>query len=93
MNSTVKLKDHWKEQKLFLSRLVTAGVIILVLVGVLIWRLFQLQVVDHELFAELSQGNRLRIQPLAPTRGLIYDRNGFIPVSYTHLTLPTISSV
>tara|TARA_Y100000996_G_scaffold415107_1_gene408256 strand:- start:7986 stop:9908 length:1923 start_codon:yes stop_codon:yes gene_type:complete len=78
MNSTVKLKDHWKEQKLFLSRLVTAGVIILVLVGVLIWRLFQLQVVDHELFAELSQGNRLRIQPLAPTRGLIYDRNGII---------------
>ena len=78
MYSTVKLIDHWKEQKLFLSRLVTAGVIILVLVGVLIWRLFQLQVVDHELFAELSQGNRLRIQPLAPTRGLIYDRNGII---------------
>ncbi len=78
MNSTVKLKDHWKEQKLFLSRLVAAGVVILVLAGVLIWRLFQLQVVDHELFAELSQGNRLRIQPLAPTRGLIYDRNGII---------------
>ncbi|MFL2538390.1 MAG: penicillin-binding protein 2 [Candidatus Rariloculaceae bacterium] len=78
MNSTVKLKDHWKEQKLFLSRLVAAGVVILVLAGVLIWRLFQLQVVDHELFTELSQGNRLRIQPLAPTRGLIYDRNGII---------------
>ncbi len=78
MNSTVKLKDHWKEQKLFLSRLVAAGVVILFLAGVLIWRLFQLQVVDHELFAELSQGNRLRIEPRAPTRGLIYDRNGII---------------
>ena len=78
MNSTVPLKDHWKEQKLFLSRLVAAGVVILVLTGVLIWRLVQLQVVEHEVFAELSQGNRLRIQPLAPTRGLIYDRNGTI---------------
>ena len=78
MNSTVTLKDHWKEQRLFLSRLIAAGVIILVLTGVLIWRLVQLQVVDHELFAELSQGNRLRIQPLAPTRGLIYDRNGIV---------------
>ena len=78
MNSTVTLKDHWKEQKLFLSRLIAAGVVILVLTGVLIWRLVQLQVVDHELFTELSQGNRLRIQPLAPTRGLIYDRNGIV---------------
>ncbi|MDG2315976.1 MAG: penicillin-binding protein 2 [Gammaproteobacteria bacterium] len=78
MNSTVTLKDHWKEQRLFLSRLIAAGIIILVLTGVLIWRLVQLQVVDHELFAELSQGNRLRIQPLAPTRGLIYDRNGIV---------------
>ena len=78
MNSIVTFKDHWKEQKLFLSRLIAAGVIILVLTGVLIWRLVQLQVVDHELFAELSQGNRLRIQPLAPTRGLIYDRNGIV---------------
>ena len=56
MNSTVPLKDHWKEQKLFLSRLVAAGVVILVLTGVLIWRLVQLQVVEHEVFAELSQG-------------------------------------
>lgn len=78
MNSTVPLKDHWKEQKLFFSRLVAAGIVILVLTGILVWRLVQLQVVEHEFFAELSQGNRLRIQPLAPTRGLIYDRNGIV---------------
>ena len=78
MNAAVPLKDHWKEQKLFLSRLIAAGVIILTLTGVLIWRLFQLQVVEYQVFSELSQGNRLRIEPLPPTRGLIFDRNGTV---------------
>ena len=78
MNASVPLKDHWKEQKLFLSRLIAAGVIILTLTGVLIWRLFQLQVVEYQVFSELSQGNRRRIEPLPPTRGLIFDRNGTV---------------
>ena len=76
MNTAVPLKDHWKEQRLFLSRLVAAAIIMFVLTGVLVYRLVQLQIVDYQLFAELSQGNRLRIEPLAPTRGLVYDRNG-----------------
>ena len=76
MNTAVPLKDHWKEQRLFLSRLVAAAVIMLLLTGVLVYRLVQLQIVDYQLFSELSQGNRLRIEPLAPTRGLVYDRNG-----------------
>ena len=36
----------------------------------------QLQVVDHELFAEKSQGNRVRIVPAPPIRGLVLDRKG-----------------
>ena len=38
----------------------------------------QLQIVDYERFSELSQGNRFRIEPLPPTRGIIYDRNGLV---------------
>ncbi len=76
MNAAVPLKDHWKEQRLFLSRLIVAAIIMFLLTGVLVYRLVQLQIVDYQLFAELSQGNRLRIEPLAPTRGLVYDRNG-----------------
>jgi len=78
MSAAVPLKDNWKEQQLFLSRLIAAGLIILVLTGLLIARLIQLQVVEYQVFAELSQGNRLRIQPLPPTRGLIFDRNGVV---------------
>ena len=74
----VSLKDHWQEQRLFLSRVLWSVAVVLVLTGVLISRLFQLQVVDYERFSDLSQGNRVRIEPLAPTRGLIYDRNGLV---------------
>lgn len=78
MNQAVPFKNHWKEQRLFLSRLIAAGIIILLSTGVLVSRLFQLQIVEHQQFAAMSQGNRLRIEPLAPTRGLIYDRNGVV---------------
>lgn len=47
----------------------------LVLIGM---RLFQLQVVQHEHFTTLSNDNRIKIQPMPPTRGLIYDRNGVL---------------
>jgi len=39
-------------------------------------RAFWLQVLRHDHYAELSQGNRARIEPLPPNRGIIYDRAG-----------------
>jgi penicillin-binding protein 2 len=77
MNVRVQpLKDHWKEQRLFLSRVIAAGVIVVGLTGVLIWRLVHLQVVDYQRFSGMSEDNQIKIQPLPPTRGLIYDRAG-----------------
>ncbi|MEE8543936.1 MAG: penicillin-binding protein 2 [Gammaproteobacteria bacterium] len=78
MDQAVLFKDHWKEQRLFVSRLIAAIVIILLLTGVLVGRLFQLQVLEHQQFTAMSQGNRIRIEPLSPTRGLIFDRNGVV---------------
>ena len=78
MHQSLPFKDHWTEQRLFLSRLIAAVVVILLLTSVLVGRLFQLQVVEHQQFADLSQGNRLRIEALPPTRGLIFDRNGVV---------------
>jgi penicillin-binding protein 2 len=70
------LKDHWREQRLFLSRVIGAAVIVVLLTGVLIGRLVHLQVVDFERFRDMSVGNQIKIHALAPTRGLIYDRKG-----------------
>ncbi len=70
------IKDHHSETQLFVGRVILSSVIGVVLLGVVVGRLVQLQVVDHQLFAEQSQGNRIRIEAVPPTRGLIFDRRG-----------------
>jgi len=70
------IKDHHSERRLFGGRVVLAAVIGFLMCGSVVARLVQLQIVDHELFAEKSQGNRIRIEAIPPTRGLILDRKG-----------------
>ncbi len=76
MARAVRLKDHWAEQRLFGRRVIAASVVMLACVGALTARLVYLQVVRHDYFSELSQGNRIRIEPVPPSRGLVFDRNG-----------------
>jgi penicillin-binding protein 2 len=71
-----RLKDHAAEQRMFGRRIVAASFIIMLLLGALGSRLFYLQILRHDHFSELSQGNRIRIDPLPPPRGLIFDREG-----------------
>lgn len=70
------IKDHHREKRLFAGRILLASIFCLILVGLVVARLVQLQVVDYEHFAERSKGNRVRIEPLPPNRGLIFDRKG-----------------
>ncbi len=70
------IKDVHSERRLFISRVVLSIVVSLLLIGTVVARLVQLQVVDHELFSEKSQGNRVRIEPVPPIRGLVFDRKG-----------------
>jgi penicillin-binding protein 2 len=72
---TVRIKDHWAEQRLFERRALAAVVILLLMAIVLIGRLVMLQVLRYDYYAELSQGNRVRVEPLPAQRGLILDRN------------------
>jgi len=61
---------------LFIGRAILSSIVSVLLLGLVIARLVQLQVYDHELFAEKSQGNRIRIEAVPPIRGLIFDRKG-----------------
>jgi len=70
------IRDHHSERRLFFSRIVVSASVSILLLGVVIARLFQLQVVDYEHFAKRSQGNRVRIEAVPPIRGLIFDRQG-----------------
>ncbi len=76
MARSVRIKDHHAEQRLFEGRAIAAAVIMLVALGSVIVRLVWLQVVQYDYFADLSQGNRIKIEPVPPNRGLILDRNG-----------------
>ena len=70
------IKDHHSERRLFATRAAVSAVIATLLLGTVVTRLVQLQVFDHEHFAEQSHGNRIRIEAVPPTRGLIFDRRG-----------------
>jgi penicillin-binding protein 2 len=72
----VHIKDHWSEQRLFDQRAIVAGALIVLLTLGLLGRLFLLQVIRHDYYAELSQGNRVRTEPIPAARGLILDRHG-----------------
>ena len=71
-----RLKDHWREQRMFLGRVIAAAVIVVLLASLVVYRLVDLQVVNFEHFSRLSQGNRVRIEPIPPVRGLLFDRKG-----------------
>lgn len=70
------LKDAAREARIVRGRVVAACFGIIALAALLLLRMAQLQVAEYEHFSTLSEDNRVKIVPLAPTRGLIYDRNG-----------------
>ncbi len=72
------LKDNSVENQVFVNRIIAAFFIVVLLTLGLIVRLVYLQIVGHEHYATLAKENSVKIQPLVPTRGMIYDRNGKI---------------
>lgn len=78
MPALFKLKDHFKENQLYLNRSVAALVIAGFLLLVLLGRLFYLQILHHSTYVTLARNNQVRMISIAPTRGLIYDRNGVL---------------
>ncbi|MEW8398722.1 MAG: hypothetical protein AB2707_21410 [Candidatus Thiodiazotropha sp.] len=72
------IKDYLHESQLFLGRALVSGTLVLIILAILVGRLFYLQVESHDHYTTLSQDNRVKLEPLPPTRGLIYDRNGTI---------------
>lgn len=72
------LKSPEQELRIFRVRALLAVVLVFALTGVLMGRLAWLQVVQHEVYSTRSEKNRVRVEPLPPNRGLIFDRNGVL---------------
>ena len=73
-----RIKNFHAENRLFAIRSTVAGVIAGVLLLAVAGRLFYLQVLRHDYYSTLSQGNRIRTEPIPPSRGLILDRHGVV---------------
>jgi penicillin-binding protein 2 len=78
MSTRGRIKDFWREQRIFEQRALAASIIVSALAVVLFGRLIWLQVVKYDEFTDLAQGNRVRIEPQPAPRGIIYDRKGAI---------------
>jgi len=74
----LRLKDHFLEYRLFTNRVIILLVMCTLILVALFSRLFYLQVIAHDHFTTLSEDNRVKLQAIAPNRGLIYDRNGIL---------------
>ncbi len=72
------IKDAEREKVLLRQRVLVALAGIFLLLLLLIGRLLNLQWLDYEHYSTLSHENRVKVLPIAPIRGLIYDRKGRI---------------
>lgn len=71
-------RDRMAEQRLFRSRAIFMTIFIFALLCILGIRIAFLQIVEHQKYQDLSENNRIQLRPIAPNRGLIYDRNGVL---------------
>ena len=73
-----RIKDYRSENTLFAGRAIQAIIFVIILLAILIGRLLFLQVYEHDKYATLSKENRVKLVAVAPTRGIIFDRNGIV---------------
>ena len=72
------IRDHSAEANLFARRAFVGFVFVVIVIGILFHNVYNLQVVEHETYRTRSNDNRIKVIPVAPNRGLIYDRNGIL---------------
>lgn len=68
-------RDYTTEQQIFARRAMVAFIGIFLLSGVLVLNLFHLQIQRYDDYRTRSNLNRIKLVPVAPGRGIIYDRN------------------
>ena len=70
------IRDTKAERNLFARRALVSFIFVLILTAILFTNLYHLQIVDFDKYQTRSNGNRIKLLPVPPTRGLIYDRYG-----------------
>ena len=74
----VAIRNHSAEANLFARRTFITFIAVLILSLVLFSNIYNLEVNSYQKYQTRSNSNRIKLLPVAPNRGLIYDRNGVL---------------
>ena len=76
MNDDSTFIDLTRQHQIFVTRVIIACIVAIVMGIVIVARYFDLQITRHQDFVTQADNNRVHMRPASPSRGLIYDRNG-----------------
>lgn len=71
----IEVKNVEQENKIFRLRVILGCVVIVICFSTLFANLYYLQVISYDDYQTRSNENRIRVLPVVPQRGMIYDRN------------------
>ena len=74
----VIIRNHSAEANLFARRAFITFCGVVFLLVLLLANVYSLQVESYDKYQTRSNSNRIKLLPVAPNRGLIYDRNGVL---------------
>jgi len=78
MAKRVPIRNQSAEANLFARRAFIAFLFVVCLLLILFSNIYDLEVNSYEKYQTRSNSNRIKLLPVAPNRGLIYDRNGIL---------------
>ncbi|CAD83379.1 penicillin-binding protein 2 [Candidatus Blochmanniella floridana] len=64
------------ESLLFTKRIMISCTVIIFIISILFIQLYRIQIMHFHMYVTRSNENRIKIIPISPKRGIIYDRNG-----------------
>ena len=88
-------RDHLSEARAFRLRVLTSVLFLCLMVGVLTYRFYHLQISNYQSYVTQSDRNRLQVRPIPPKRGLFFDARGRVvadnrAVSTLNLTIERV---
>lgn len=78
LTQRISIKDDGAEAALFRRRALVAMIGVVLLSLILLANLYVIQVLHHDDYQTRSNNNRIKVVPVSPPRGMIFDRNGVL---------------
>lgn len=76
LNNLQFFHDYSAELSLFIKRITFLFILIIFIIVILFIHLYKIQILHYHIYTTKSNENRIKIIPISPKRGIIYDRNG-----------------